>query len=119
MPSAEQCLHADAEVLVVAVGGGPDLGFAADAGAADPGHDRGDNVVPEGEQGGDGAGGLRRDVVAAGPAGFANELLAAEFTQVVSGLPGGVAVLAGDQPDACGVLSDGEPAGGRGQGERG
>ena len=76
-------------------------------------------MVAEGEQGSDGPGGLRRDVVAAGPAGFVDKVLAAELTQVVSGLPGGVAFLAGDLPDACGVLSDGEPAGGRGKGERG
>jgi hypothetical protein len=76
-------------------------------------------VVAEGEQRGDGAGGLRRDVVAAGPAGFVDEVLAAELAQVVSGLPGGVAFLAGDLPDAGGVLSDGEPARCRGQGERG
>src|SRR6201987_452441 len=33
----EERLHADPEVLVVAVDGGPDLGLAAHAGAADPG----------------------------------------------------------------------------------
>ncbi len=39
------------------------------------------------------------------------------FTQVVCGLPGGVAVVAGDRADLGGVLGDGEPA--RGRGERG
>src|SRR5205807_1784528 len=112
-------LHADAQGLVVAVGGGPDLGFAAHAGAADPGKDRGDDVIAEGEQGADGAGGGWRDVVAAGPAGFVHELLAAELFQVVGGLPGGVAVVAGDLPDPGGVLGGGEPARCRGQGERG
>jgi hypothetical protein len=107
----EQGLHADAEVLVVAVDGGPVFGLAAHAGAADPGQDRRDDVVAEGEQRGDGPGGVCRDVVAAGPAGFADELLAAELAQVVGGLPGGVAVLPGDLADFGGVLGDGEPCG--------
>ena len=59
------------------------------------------------------------DVAAAGPAGFVHELLAAELAQVIGGLPGGVAVVAGDLPDPGGVLGDGEPARGWGQGERG
>jgi len=53
----EQGLHAGAEVLGVAVGGSPDFGFAARAGAADAGEDRGDDVVAQGDQGADGAGG--------------------------------------------------------------
>src|SRR5258708_25162993 len=61
----EQGLHADAQGLVVAVGGGPGLGFAAHPGAADSGQDRGDDMVAEGEQGADSAGGGWRDVVAA------------------------------------------------------
>jgi hypothetical protein len=63
---AEQGLHADAEVVVFAVYGGPDGGFVAHTGAPDPGDDGLDDVVTEGEQGGDYAGGLRRDVVATG-----------------------------------------------------
>jgi hypothetical protein len=55
----EQGLPADAEDLVVAVDGGPGLGFAADAAAADPGQDGRDDMVAEGEQRGDGAGGVR------------------------------------------------------------
>ena len=99
----EQGLHAGTQGLVVTVDGGPDLGLAAHAGAADAGEDRGDNVVAEGEQRADGAGGVWRDVVAAGSAGFVDELLAAELAQVVGGLPGGVAVLPGDLADLSGV----------------
>jgi hypothetical protein len=76
-------------------------------------------VVAEGEKRCDDAGAVCRDMVAAGPAGFVDELLAAELAQVVGGLPGGVAVLPGDLADLGGVLGDGEPAGCRGQGERG
>jgi hypothetical protein len=91
----EEVLDGDAQSLIVAVDGGLDLGFPAHAGAADPGEDRRDDVVAEGEQGADGAGGVWRDVAAAGPAGFVDELLAAEFAQVVCGLPDGAAGLAG------------------------
>jgi hypothetical protein len=76
-------------------------------------------VVAEGEQRGDDAGDGRRDVVAAGLAGFADELLAAELAQVIGGLPGGVAVLPGYLADLGGVLGGSEPVGGRGEGERG
>ena len=114
----EQGLHADTEVLVITVDGGPDRGLAAHAGAADPGQDRREDVVAEGEQRGDDTGAVSRDVVAAGPAGFADELLTAELAQVVGGLPGGVAVLPGDLADPGGVLGDGEPARCRGEGER-
>jgi hypothetical protein len=58
-------------------------------------------------------------VVAAGPPGFVHELLAAELAQVISRLPDGIAVVAGDLPDPGGMLGDGEPARCRGQGERG
>ena len=112
-------MHADAQGLVVAVGGGPDSGLASHPGAADSGQDRGDDLVAEGEQGADGAGGGWRDVVAAGPAGFVHELLAAELAQVISRLPDGIAVVAGDLPDPGGMLGDGEPGRGWGQGERG
>ena len=53
----EEGLHADAEGFVVAVDGGPGGGFAALAGAADAGQDRGDDLVAEGQHGGDGTGG--------------------------------------------------------------
>jgi hypothetical protein len=75
----EEGLHADAEGLVVAVHAGPGGGLASHAGAADPGEDRGDDLVAEGEQGGDGAGGAGRDVVAAGAAGLDGEVLATQF----------------------------------------
>ena len=71
-------------------------------------------MVAEGEQRGDDAGAVCRDVVAAGPARFVDELLAAELAQVAGGLPGGVAVLPGELADPGGVLGGGEPAGGRG-----
>ncbi len=50
----EERLHADAEGLVVAVDKCPVRGLASAAGAADAGEDRGDDLVAEGEQGGDG-----------------------------------------------------------------
>ena len=61
---AEEGLYVDAQGLVVAVDGGPVGGFAAGAGAADSGGDRGDDLVAESKQRRDGAGGLWRDVVA-------------------------------------------------------
>jgi hypothetical protein len=45
------------QALVVAVDPGPVSRFAAHAGAADSGQDRGNDVIAEGEQGADGAGG--------------------------------------------------------------
>src|SRR5258708_24500048 len=67
---AEERLHADAEGLVVAVDGGPVRWHASAARAAHAREDGGDDLVAEGEQGGDGAGRLGRGVVAAdaGPA---------------------------------------------------
>ena len=109
----------DAQGLVVAVDGGPDLGLAAHARAADPGQDGRDNVIAECKQRGDGTGAVRRDMVAAGPARFIDEVLAAELAQVVGGLPGGVAVVSGHRADLGGVLGGGEPGRCRGQGERG
>jgi hypothetical protein len=70
---------------------GPDLGLAAQARAAGAGQDRREDVVADSEQCGDGPGGVWQDVVAAGPAGFADELHAQELAQVVGGLPGAVA----------------------------
>jgi hypothetical protein len=80
------------------------------SGAAHPGQYACDDVIAEGEQGGDGAGDAGRDVVSAGLAGLADEVLAAEVAQVVSGLPGGVPVLSGGLVYACGVLGDVKPA---------
>ena len=60
----EEGLHADAEGLVVSVDGGPVCGFAAEPGAADTGQDGADDLVAEGEQAGDGAGGGWGDLVA-------------------------------------------------------
>src|SRR5260370_22131842 len=73
---AEQGLHAEAEALVVTVDRGPVRGLAAHAGGADSGDDRGDDLVAEDEQRGDGAGGVERDVVAARAAGFDGEVFA-------------------------------------------
>src|SRR6266568_837511 len=115
----EEGLHGDAEALVVAVDAGPVRGLASPAGAADPGQDGGDDLVAEGEQGGDGAGRLGRDVVAAGPAGLGGEVLAAELAQVVGGLPGGVAAVVGQGADLGGMLGDGESVWRGGQGQRG
>ena len=83
----EERLHVDADLLVVAVNVGPGGRFASPAGAADAGEDRCEDLLAQGQQGGDGARGLRFQVVAAGPAGFGDEVLAAEFAQVVGGLP--------------------------------
>jgi hypothetical protein len=74
---------------VVAVDGGPDAGFAAPAGASNAGEDGGDNLVAEGEQGSDGAGGGGWDVVSARAAGLADQPLAAQLPQVVRGLTDG------------------------------
>ena len=49
----EECLHIDTDSFVVAVDAGPVRGFASHARAAQPGEDRGDDLVAEGEQGGD------------------------------------------------------------------
>ena len=73
-------------------------------------------MVAQGEQGGDGAGRLGRDVVAAAPSGFADEFVAAELAQVVGGLAGGEGVVAGDGVDLVGKVGDGEPVGRGGEG---
>ena len=73
------------------VDAGPVRGFASHAWAAHRGEDRGDDLVAQGEQGGDGARGRGRDVVAAGSAGFVDELFAPQFAQVVGRLADGVA----------------------------
>ncbi len=53
------------------------------------------------------------DVVAAGRAGFDDEVFAAQFAQVVGGLPDGVVVLAlaGERVDFGREVGDGEPVG--------
>ncbi len=63
---AEEGLHADTEGFVVAVDVVPVGGFASHSGAAHAGEDRADDLVAEGEQRCDGAGGLVRHVVVAG-----------------------------------------------------
>jgi len=70
----------DADLFVVTVDACPLRGFASHAGAADPGEDRGDDPVTQGEQGGDRARGQGRDVVVAGSAGQGGELFGAQFT---------------------------------------
>src|ERR1035441_800565 len=60
----EEGLYADAEGLIVAVDAGPDGGLASQPGAADAGEYRSDDLVAEGEQGGDGPGCVRGRVVA-------------------------------------------------------
>jgi hypothetical protein len=67
-------LHVDADSFVVTVDAGPVRGFASHPWAADPGQDGGDDLVAQGEQGGDRARRGRADVVAAGSAGFGDEV---------------------------------------------
>jgi hypothetical protein len=76
----EEGLHIDADLLVVAVDAGPGGRFASPPETADAAGC--DDVLAQGQQGGDGARGLRLQVVAAGPAGFDDQFLAAEFAQV-------------------------------------
>lgn len=101
-------MHGDADLFVVLVDGGPVGGLAAEAGAADAGEDGGDDMLAEGEQGGDGAGGVGGDVVAAGAAGLVEQLLAADLAEVVGGLAGCVVGvgLAGDGTRLGGELAD-------------
>ena len=68
-------------------------------------------MFAKGEQGGDGAGGVGRDVVAAAAYGFVDEVVAAEFAQVVGGLAGGVVVVSGEVVHLVGQVGDGEPVG--------
>src|SRR5262249_5727136 len=76
---AEDGLHGDPDLLVVSIDGGPDLGFAARSWAAYPGEDRGDHVVAEGEQSGDGTHGVGRQAVAPGSAGLVDKPFAAQL----------------------------------------
>src|SRR5258708_9406008 len=105
---AEERLHADAEGLVVAVDGGPVRWHASAARAAHAREDGGDDLVAEGEKGGDGAGRSGRGVVAAGPARVDGEVLAAELAQVVGALPDRVAGVLVELPGVGGDLGDGE-----------
>jgi hypothetical protein len=57
----EQRLHVDADSFVVTVDAGPVRGFAAHGRAAHRREDRGDDLVAQGQQGGDGARGRRRN----------------------------------------------------------
>jgi len=50
----EQGLQVDPQGFVVAIDGGPDHGFAAHSWAADTGDGGRDDLVAEGEEGGDG-----------------------------------------------------------------
>jgi hypothetical protein len=85
----EERLHADAEIFIVPVDGGPGGGLASLAlGAADAGEDGGDDLVAQGEQGGDGARGQGRDVVAAGPPEFGDQAFAAQLEVPVTTAPG-------------------------------
>src|SRR6266581_5511373 len=63
--AAEEAVHVGAEGFVVAVDSGPGGGHGPVAVDADAGDEGADDVVGEGEQGGDGAGGWGRDLVAA------------------------------------------------------
>jgi hypothetical protein len=69
----QQGLRAGAEVLVAAADGDPGPGIAADAKTADPGQNGRDDTAADGEERGDGTGGIRRDVAAAGTAGLAGK----------------------------------------------
>ena len=85
----EERLHVDAESFIVTVDACPVRGFASHPWATDSGEDGGDDLVAEGEQGGDGAGCLGRGVLAAGAAWLDGEALAAQLAQVVGRLAGG------------------------------
>ena len=104
----EEDLHADAEALVVTVDSGPAGGLAAHAGAADAGDDRGDDLVAEGEQRRDRAGGVGRDAVTACVPGLDGQVLAPQLAQVVAALADGVAGPA-EPADCGGELCDSEP----------
>ena len=110
-------MHADAQGLVVTVDEGPVRGLARLAGAAHAGEDRGDDLVADGEQGGDGAGRRGGDVVAPGSAELDGEALAAELAQVVGALADRVVGVVAELPDLGGELGDGEAMWGGGQGQ--
>jgi len=114
----EEGLHVDADLLVVAVDLCPGGWFAAGSWAVDAGEDGGDDLVAQCEQAGDGAGGWGWYAVAAGPAGFVDQLFAAEFAEVVGGLAGGVGGGA-ESGGLGGEVGDSESGWGCGQREGG
>jgi len=73
----EEGVHVEPEGFVVAVDAGPGGGFASPSWAADTGQDGADDLLAQGEQVGDGAGWLWRQVVAPGSAGFGDQVFAA------------------------------------------
>src|SRR4051794_37390302 len=77
----EEFLHGDAELLVVAVDGGPVRRFAALAWAADTGEDGGDDLVAQGDEADQYAGGVGWDPVAVGASDLVDEVFGAEFAQ--------------------------------------
>ncbi len=85
---------------------------------ADSGDDRGDDLVTQDEERGDGAGGVRRDLVAARVPRLDGQVLAAHLAEIIGRLADGVAGHPGHPPDRGGMLGDGEPAGGGGKGQR-
>ena len=85
-------MQVDPQGFVVAVDRGPGDRFASQTRAADTGDDGRDDLIPKGEQCGDGAGRIGWDVVAAGSPGFVDEVFPADLAQVVGGVPGAVVV---------------------------
>lgn len=84
----QQAARAGADVLVVPVDAGEGLGWPSGAGLADAGEDRCADLVAQHGEAGDGAGALGGNVVAVAAAGFDDELLAAQFAEIVGGLAG-------------------------------
>ena len=115
----EEGVHVDPEGLVVAVDGGPVGGWAASPWYTDSGEDGADDFLAEDDKCGHGAGGLGRDLVAAGASGFDDEVLAAKFAQVIGALADGVVVAAGDGVDLGYEVGDVEPVGGGGESDNG
>src|SRR5260370_39703193 len=105
---AEEGVHVDPEGLVVTVDRSPGGGDAVAAPDADSGQERGDDLVAEDEHGGDGAGGLRRDLIPAAAGGLDGQGFAAELAQVISRLAGGVAGLPAHRLHPGGEVRDGE-----------
>jgi len=89
----EESAHPDAEGVVVAVDSGSGFRWPAWRWAAEAGEDRRDDLVAEGGDARNDAGRFRADAVTAGASGLLDEIFAAEFPQIVGGLPDGVVVL--------------------------
>jgi hypothetical protein len=85
----------------------------------DSGHQGSDDLVADGEQRGDRACSELGHVVATGAAGFEDELLAAEFAQVVGTLAEAVVLgrLSGHRSTVRGELGDSEPCRGDREGK--